>query len=56
VCQQLLGDAFSGIVNSDRFSAYNWLEIKDANRWAHLKRDFTPIAERSVSGELGRRC
>jgi transposase len=28
VCQQLLGDAFNGIVNSDRFSAYNGLKIE----------------------------
>jgi transposase len=53
VCQQLLGKAFVGIVNSDRFSAYNWLEIKGRQIcWAHLKRDFTQIAERSgISGE-----
>lgn len=56
VCQQLLGEAFVGIVNSDRFSAYNWLEIKGRQIcWAHLKRDFTQIAERSgISGELGK--
>lgn len=56
VCQQLLGDTFSGIVNSDRFSAYNWLELKERQIcWAHLKRDFTRLAERpGVSGELGR--
>lgn len=50
-CQHLLGEAFS----SDRFSAYNWLECEQRQIcWAHLKRDFTRIAERSgVSGELG---
>lgn len=56
VCRQLLGEAFNGIVSSDRFSAYNWLGLKSRQIcWAHLKRDFTRIAERSgVSGELGR--
>ncbi|UBF25898.1 IS66 family transposase (plasmid) [Kovacikia minuta CCNUW1] len=56
VCQDLLGQAFNGIVSSDRFSAYTWLELKGRQLcWAHLKRDFTRIAERSgVSGELGR--
>lgn len=55
VCQQLLGDTFNGIASSDRFSAYNWLELKGRQVcWAHLKRDFTRIAQRSgVSGELG---
>lgn len=54
-CRQLLGDRFNGIVSSDRFSAYHWLELKKRQVcWAHLKRDFTRIAERSgVSGELG---
>lgn len=28
VCQQVLGVAFAGIVSSDRFSAYNWLELE----------------------------
>lgn len=56
VCRQLLGDTFTGMVSSDRFSAYNWLELKRRQIcWAHLKRDFTRIAERSgVSGEWGR--
>lgn len=56
VCQQLLGETFAGIVNSDRFSAYQWLEVKGRQIcWAHLKRDFTQIAERSgISRELGK--
>ncbi|MGH2413309.1 MAG: IS66 family transposase [Microcystaceae cyanobacterium] len=56
VCRQLLGEVFTGIVSSDRFSAYNWLELKNRQIcWAHLKRDFTRMAERTgVSGELGR--
>lgn len=56
VCQQLLGDAFVGIVGSDRFSAYNGPALQNRQLcWAHLKRDFTRIAERSgIAGELGK--
>jgi transposase len=55
VCEQMLGEAFHGIVSSDRFSAYNGLKLEERQLcWAHLKRDFTRIAQRSgVSGELG---
>lgn len=55
VCQQLLGDTFAGIVGSDRFRADNGLDLERRQLcWAHLKRDFTQIAERSgIAGELG---
>jgi transposase len=55
LCQQLLGEGFSGIVSSDRFSAYHRLNLEKRQVcWAHLKRDFTSIAERTgVAGELG---
>lgn len=55
VARQLLGEGFSGIVNSDRFSGYNWLEVGQRQIcWAHLKRDFTQMAERTgVSSDLG---
>lgn len=53
--QTILASAFAGYVNSDRYSAYNWLAMKQRQVcWAHLKRDFTKIAQRSgVSRELG---
>lgn len=56
VCQQLLGETFEGIVGSDRFSGYQHLAMEQRQVcWAHLKRDFTRIAERTgVSGELGK--
>ncbi|MFM7424389.1 MAG: IS66 family transposase [Elainella sp.] len=55
VCQQLLGEGFTGIVSSDRFSAYHYLEIEARQIcWAHLKRDFKRISQRpGVAGELG---
>jgi len=51
----LIGQEFSGIVTSDRYSAYRWLEVSQWQVcWAHLKRDFTAMAERSgISHEIG---
>lgn len=51
----LLGKAFKGILISDRYPAYNWLDVKQRQIcWAHLKRDLTAIAERSgVSKQIG---
>jgi transposase len=51
----LIGQEFSGIVTSDRYSAYRWIEVSQWQVcWAHLKRDFTAMAERSgVSHEIG---
>lgn len=55
VCQALLGETFTGIIGSDRYSAYNPLSTERRQVcWAHLKRDLTQIAERQgVAGELG---
>lgn len=45
--KQLMGTDFDGILGSDRWSAYNWL---DASRrqlcWAHLLRDFQAFVDR----------
>jgi hypothetical protein len=51
---ELLGNAFGGIVVSDRFSAYNNLPTQQRQLcWAHLIRDLTAIAERpGASAEL----
>lgn len=55
--RQLLGDAFGGIVGSDRWSAYNWLDPSQRQLcWAHLKRDFQKLVERGgPSQRLGER-
>lgn len=52
---QLLGDAFRGIVGSDRWSAYNWLDPQRRQLcWAHLTRDFQKLVERGgASQRLG---
>jgi transposase len=51
----LLGDAFGGIVVSDRFSSYNYFPLGQRQLcWAHVIRDLTAIAERQgASGEIG---
>ena len=55
VAQRILSEDFGGIVGSDRCGAYVWLANEQRQVcWAHLKRDFTQIDERSgVSAELG---
>lgn len=54
--KSLLGEKFSGILNSDRYSAYNWVDLCQRQLcWAHLKREFTKISERrGISRQLGR--
>ena len=51
----LIGEAFDGIVVSDRYSGYSWIDLRQRQVcWAHLKRDFTRIAERcGVSQAIG---
>lgn len=55
VAQALIGERYGGIVVSDRYSSYGWIPIPQRQVcWAHLKRDFTRIAERSgVSQSIG---
>ena len=52
----LLGNSFGGILNSDRYGAYNWVDVDQRQLcWAHLKREFTKISERQgLSRQLGR--
>jgi len=53
--QTLLGATFEGILTSDRHGGYNWVDLERRQLcWAHLKRDFIKISERSgVSNQLG---
>lgn len=54
--ESLLGEDFAGKLNSDRYGAYNWVEIEQRQLcWAHLKREFIKISERSgLSRQIGR--
>ncbi len=51
----LIGESFSGIVNSDRYSAYTWIALAQRQVcWAHLKRDLTAMVQRiGASNEIG---
>ena len=53
---ELLGADYAGIVGSDRYSAYNWLDpLKRQVCWAHLIRDFQALVERGgESTTIGR--
>lgn len=50
-----LGEPASGVVVSDRCPSYSWLALEQRQVcWAHLKRDFTAMAERcGASQEIG---
>jgi len=46
VARELLGPTWRGIVGSDRFSGYAWLEVPWRQVcWAHLKRDFQQLID-----------
>jgi transposase len=53
---RLLGETFAGIVGSDRWWSYNWLDPKQRQLcWAHLKRDFQALVDRGgESARIGR--
>src|SRR5262252_6524 len=55
VARALLGEAFSGILVTDRYSAYNWYPVRWRQVcWAHLLRDFEAIRGRGgVSETIG---
>ncbi|MFN8556737.1 MAG: IS66 family transposase [Dehalococcoidia bacterium] len=46
VVRMLLGPDWQGVVGSDRFSAYRWLEAEWRQVcWAHLRRDFQKLVD-----------
>jgi transposase len=57
VAQDLLGERPKPIVISDRFPAYEWIELKSRQIcWAHLRRDMQAMIDRDGDGaEVGRR-
>jgi len=47
VDKEMLGETFGGILNSDRWSAYNWVTVSLRQLcWSHLLRDFQAFVER----------
>jgi transposase len=55
VARALLGEHFSGILVTDRYSAYNWYPVRWRQLcWAHLLRDFEAMRSRGgASEEIG---
>jgi len=53
--QALLGEEFPGVVGTDRLASYDWIAPERRQVcWAHVKRDFLAIGERSgEAGQLG---
>jgi len=52
VARELLGEAFSGILVTDRYSAYNWYPVRWRQLcWAHLQRDFEAMRGRGGRSE-----
>jgi len=48
VAKKMLGIDFKGVLNSDRWCAYNWLDNSQRQLcWSHLRRDFQAFVERS---------
>ena len=56
IAKQILGENFQGQLGSDRYVGYNWLDVEQRQLcWAHLKREFQKISERSgASRQVGR--
>lgn len=45
--KHLIGADYAGIVGSDRWSAYNWLDGRQRQLcWSHLRRDFQALVDR----------
>jgi transposase len=57
VARELIGDYQNRIIITDRYGAYNFLPDQSHQIcWAHLKRDFQKIAERTgQAGRIGRK-
>jgi len=55
VARELLGEEFSGILVTDRYSAYNWYPVRWRQVcWAHVQRDFEAMRSRGGrSAEIG---
>jgi transposase len=56
VAKELLGETSGGVVGSDRWSGYNWVDSERRQVcWAHLLRDFEAFVERGDASErIGR--
>lgn len=56
VAKLLLGEDFKGILVSDRYDGYGWIDPQQRQAcWSHLLRDFQALADRGArTAKLGR--
>jgi len=53
VTKRMLGLDFKGILNTDRWSAYNWLRNRQRQLcWSHLQRDFQAFVDRGGESQV----
>lgn len=57
VAQEMLGEFFAGVVTSDRWKGYDWLQLSLRQIcWAHLRREFQAMIDRGgKAAAIGRR-
>jgi transposase len=55
VAQEMLGETFAGILGTDRWGAYSWIDARRRQLcWSHLIRDFQAFVDRrGVSAQIG---
>jgi transposase len=52
VAKELLGEAFHGVLTTDRWSAYNWVDVRLRQIcWSHLIRDFQSWVDGGGAGK-----
>jgi len=57
VSKQMLGESFSGILNTDRWPAYSWVGTEHRQLcWSHLERDFQGFVDRNDAGSAAGRA
>jgi transposase len=53
VAKELLGEAFRGVLTTDRWSAYNWVDVRLRQIcWSHLLRDFQSWVDGGGAGKV----
>jgi transposase len=51
IARELLGESFAGLLGTDRWSAYAWVDaVRRQLCWSHLVRDFQGFVDRSDAG------
>ncbi len=57
IARELLGESFAGLLGTDRWSAYAWVDAARRQLcWSHLRRDFQGFVDRKDAGSLVGAC